>query len=52
MYLKSHGSFQPGEQKNREFEWNVDPTDFRFGKVEKNPVHNQMYQVMHPEAIQ
>lgn len=51
MYLKSHGSFEPGEQKNREFEWNVNPAEYRFGKGEKNPVHNEMYQVMHPEAV-
>ena len=40
MYLKSHGDYDAGEQKNRNFNWNVDPADFRFGKVEKNVVHN------------
>ena len=50
MYLKSHGSYEPGQQKDREFKWNVDPTDFRFGKVEKNPVHKEIVQIMHPEA--
>lgn len=33
MYLKSHSDFEAGEQKKREYNWNVDPTDFRFGKV-------------------
>lgn len=50
MYLKSHGSYKPGEQKDREFKWNVDPNDFRFGKVEKNPVHKEMNQIMQPES--
>ena len=33
MYLKSHKDYDPGEQKKRPYNWNVDPTDFRFGKV-------------------
>jgi hypothetical protein len=39
MYLKSHGDYEAGEQKKRAYNWNVDPADFRFGKVEKNVVH-------------
>ena len=33
MYLKSHKDYDAGEQKNRQYNWNVDPSDFRFGKV-------------------
>lgn len=50
MYLKSHGDFEAGEQKKRNYNWNVDPTDFRFGKVEKNVVHGQIKQIMEPEG--
>lgn len=50
MYLKSHQDFDPGEQKNRQYNWNVQPSDFRFGKIAKNIVHNEMKQVMAPEA--
>lgn len=50
MYLKSHLDYDAGEQKDRKYNWNVDPADFRFGKVEKNVVHNEINQVMSPEA--
>ena len=50
MYLKSHKDYDPGEQKLRPYNWPVDPTDFRFGKVEKNPVHKEMNQILSPEA--
>lgn len=33
MYLKSHNDYDAGEQKDRKYQWNVDPSDFRFGKV-------------------
>jgi len=35
LYKKTHGNFQPGEQKNREYNWTVDPTEHRFGYSEK-----------------
>ena len=50
MYLKSHKDYDPGEQKVRPYNWPVDQTDYRFGKVEKNPCFNEMKQVMAPEA--
>lgn len=50
MYLKSHKDFDPGEQKVRPYNWPVDPTDFRFGKIEKNPIHCEIGQIMAPEA--
>lgn len=33
MYLKSHADYEAGEQKKRTYDWKIDPTDFRFGKV-------------------
>ena len=50
IYLKSHQDYDPGEQKKRPYDWKVDPTDFRFGMVAKNIIHNEMKQVMAPEA--
>jgi len=38
MYLKSHQDYDPAEQKKRPYNWPVDPTDYRFGKVEKGVV--------------
>lgn len=32
LYKKSHGSYAPGEQKRRDYKWNVDPTETRFGR--------------------
>ena len=51
MYLKSHLDYDPGEQKKRPYDWKVDPSDFRFGKIAKNIIHNEMKQVIAPEAI-
>ena len=34
MYKKSHGNFAPGEQKQRDYEWPVDKTSYRFGYTE------------------
>ena len=50
QYLKSHKDYDPGEQKKRPYNWPVDPTDYRFGKFEKNPVHGEIKQIMSPEA--
>ena len=33
MYRKSHGSYAPGEQKTRGYDWGkTDPTKVRFGR--------------------
>ncbi len=34
----------------RPYNWPVDPTDFRFGQIQKNPVHQQIKQILSPEA--
>ncbi len=31
LYKRSHGSYQPGEQRNRNYQWNIDPKTTRFG---------------------
>jgi hypothetical protein len=51
-YIKSHGSFAPGEQRVRGYEWDktgMDPTVHRFGKVEKNGLRNGVGLSMNPE---
>lgn len=35
MYLRSHKNYAPAQQVSRDYKWPVDPSDFRFGKVEK-----------------
>jgi len=38
-YIKSHGSFAPGEQRVRGYEWDktgMDPTLHRFGKARRS----------------
>lgn len=31
LYIRSHGSYGPGEQKSRNYQWPVDPNSVRFG---------------------
>jgi hypothetical protein len=31
IYIRSHGSYAPGEQRDRHYDWPVDPTSTRFG---------------------
>mmetsp|Transcript_8529 Transcript_8529/g.10787 ORF Transcript_8529/g.10787 Transcript_8529/m.10787 type:complete len:282 (-) Transcript_8529:361-1206(-) len=36
LYIKSHNSYNPGEQKRRQYDWKkVDPKSHRFGVVDK-----------------
>lgn len=35
LYRKTHNLTQPGEQKNRNYNWPVDKNTFQFGKTEK-----------------
>ena len=37
QYLKSHGSYQPGEQKSRDYNWNINPVTTTFG-IQNNTV--------------
>ena len=36
QYLKTHGDFAPGQQKDRGYKWPVDKTQHRFGYVESD----------------
>ena len=31
LYKRSHGSYAPGEQKKRDYNWNLNPETTRFG---------------------
>ena len=35
LYRKTHGNFQPGEQKKRDYNWKFDPAEHMFGYGEK-----------------
>ena len=35
MYLKTHGTFEPGQQKDRNYNWPVDKKNHRFGYMEE-----------------
>jgi hypothetical protein len=49
LYRKTHGNFQPGEQKSRQYNWtNVNPEQHRFGRIEQRP-NNQMQQIIQQE---
>lgn len=48
LYLKSHGWFEAGEQKDRGYNWPVDKNDFRFGKREKF-MPNEAYYILNPD---
>ena len=40
IYIRSHGSYRPGEQKDRHYNWPVDPTTTRFGAKGDNIAFN------------
>lgn len=51
MYIRSHAAYLPGEQKNREYDWQrtgVDPTTHRFGAVDKNQYRDGVRKALHP----
>jgi hypothetical protein len=31
LYRKTHGNYQPGEQKKRDYNWKMNPDDHIFG---------------------
>jgi hypothetical protein len=51
QYIRSHGNYEAGEQKQRNYSWNLDPMQHRFGKVEEK-VQNQMKYVLQQELTQ
>lgn len=32
QYVKSHNAYDPGEQKRRDYKWQIDPLEYRFGQ--------------------
>ena len=51
MYLKTHGDFAPGQQKERSYNWPVDKTDHRFGYVENERELNGAAKCVQPERF-
>lgn len=51
LYRKSHGSYAPGEQKHRGYDWNIDPNTAVFGAKGKmiafNGVSSNTSDVLH-----
>jgi len=42
LYKKSHNSYQPGEQRKRDYDWNgIDPQETRFGVIDKKALASE-----------
>jgi len=50
QYLKSHGTWAPGEQKTRNYQWNLDPTNHRFGHTDKEDYREGVKKAINPAA--
>lgn len=52
LYKRSHGSYLPGEQRSRKYNWNVDPENTRFGRkgdtIALNGVSKNVEDVLKP----
>jgi EF-hand domain-containing family member B len=51
QYINTHGSFAPGEQRRRHYNWEstgVDPVTHRFGAVDKNDIMNGVSKALDP----
>lgn len=44
LYKRSHGSYGPGEQRRRDYNWNIDPAKTRFGSKGDNIAFNGVSQ--------
>ena len=58
MYKKTHGNFDPGEQKQRSYDWKFEPNDHRFGFGEKKvlngaaaALHNERPEEHYPQTV-
>ncbi|GBG64938.1 hypothetical protein CBR_g48686 [Chara braunii] len=52
LYVRSHGDFYPGEQRNRCYDWKsagIDPTHMRFGVQEKGRWLNGVGKLLNPQ---
>ncbi|WIA10245.1 hypothetical protein OEZ85_010445 [Tetradesmus obliquus] len=55
MYVSSHGSFAPGEQRKRDYDWSkakIDPRQHRFGRVDSKGQQSSMKQILQPDLDQ
>ena len=50
MYKKTHGNYDPGEQKQRNYQWKFDPADHCYGYGEKK-VLNGAAMALHNERL-
>lgn len=48
QYKKSHGCYEPGEQKHRNYNWPVDPATHYFGKDFKGATNEARF-ILKPE---
>jgi len=51
LYIRSHGNYQPGQQRNRNYNWtssNINPKEHVFGTTEKNRLRDGVSLCMDP----
>ena len=58
MYKRTHGNFDPGEQKKRDYDWKFDHNSHRFGFGEKKvlngasmALHNERNEEHFPQTV-
>lgn len=58
MYIKTHGNFASGEQKDRGYTWSLDKTAHRFGYGEQRllngaamSIHNERFDSSFPKTV-
>lgn len=51
QYLKTHGDYAPGQQKERGYNWPVDKSNHRFGYVENERELNGAAKCVQPERF-
>lgn len=58
MYIKTHGNFASGEQKDRSYTWNFDKSAHRFGYGEQRllngaamSIHNERFDNAFPKTV-
>ena len=51
LYRKTHGNYNPGQQKSRNYNWTIDPAEHRFGYSEKK-VPNGAALALHSERTE
>lgn len=51
LYLKSHGTYDAGEQRSRGYNWKgIDPSSHRFGAVDKDGIPDGVKKALNPAA--